>query len=197
MSSVKFITLGATASLSYRPQFLSTDNTSALLKKWTTELKWEQSKITLFGKTQAVPRLNAWYGDEPYAYSGVRFAANPLTPELADLKTRVEKISNLQFNSVLLNWYRHGQDSMGWHSDDEKCLGDAPQIASISLGDQRRFILREKANHANKVEIPLQDGSLLLMLGETQSLWQHSLPKTRKHKENRVNLTFRLIEQSF
>ena len=134
--------------------------------------------------------------DRPYTYSGIRFEAVPWTTELAELKAQVEQVSGLEFNSVLINWYRDGQDSMGWHSDDEKSLGEAPQIASVSLGASRRFVLRKKSDHTNKKELLLTDGSLFLMLGETQKLWQHALPKTRKSVGDRINLTFRQIRHS-
>lgn len=193
MSSPLSLDLGSSASISYQPEFLEAKESATLKKKWINELDWVQSEITLFGKKRAIPRLNAWYGDKAYAYSGTRFESAPWTDELALIKARVEQASRLEFNSVLINWYRDGQDSMGWHSDDEKCLGDTPQIASVSLGESRRFILREKSDHANKRELLLENGSLLLMLGETQKLWQHALPKTKKSKGDRVNLTFRLI----
>ncbi len=194
VSDVQQIPLGPSCTLSLLPQFIDTKESDKLVSKWTKELNWVQSEIFIYGKKVAIPRLNAWYGDKAYAYSGTQFAAQPWTNELAELKARIEQTSNLEFNSVLINWYRNGQDSMGWHSDDEKCLGDAPQIASLSLGESRRFIFREKSDHSNKKELLLSNGSLLLMLGETQRLWQHSLPKTRKSIGDRVNLTFRQIE---
>ncbi len=194
MSDVQQIPLDPSCTLSLLPQFIDTKESDKLVRKWTKELNWVQSEIFIYGKKVAIPRLNAWYGDKAYAYSGTQFAAQPWTTELAELKARIEQTSNLEFNSVLINWYRDGQDSMGWHSDDEKCLGDAPQIASLSLGESRRFIFREKSDHSNKKEMLLSNGSLLLMLGETQRLWQHSLPKTRKSIGDRVNLTFRQIE---
>jgi len=106
-----------------------------------------------------------------------------------------EQSSGLEFNSVLVNWYRNGEDCMGWHSDDEASLGEDPQIASVSLGATRRFILRQKSNKSNKHVVELQHGSLMLMLGRTQSLWQHALPRTKKSHDSRVNLTFRYIRQ--
>jgi len=166
-----------------------------LLEKWIDEMLWEQSSITMFGKQVKIPRLNAWYGDKPYAYSGTQFEARPMPAELAMLKGKVEKTSGLAFNSVLANWYRNGGDCMGWHSDDEASLGEDPQIASVSLGDTRRFVLRQKSNKSNKHVIELQHGSLMLMLGGTQSLWQHALPRTKKSHDSRLNLTFRYIKQ--
>ncbi len=200
MNSAQLITLGPTASLYYLPHWLEPERSSALLTKWMAELDWVQSEISLFGRRHLIPRLNAWYGEEAYTYSGTRFEPASWPAELRQLKVQVESASGLKFNSVLINWYRSGQNSMGWHSDDEKCLGDTPQIASVSLGDSRRFLMREKSRHKNKKtkkqEILLEDGSLLLMLGETQKLWQHALPKTAKNKSDRINLTFRLITKS-
>ena len=196
MSTLQEIRLGENSSLSYLPKFIAAEKSNALIKKWTKELNWEQSEISLFGRKVAIPRLNAWCGDCAYAYSGTRFEAASWTIELAELKAQVEQVSGLEFNSVLINWYRDGQDSMGWHSDDEKSLGEAPQIASVSLGASRRFVLRRKSDHSNKKELLLTDGSLLLMLGETQTLWQHALPKTRKSVGDRINLTFRQIRHS-
>lgn len=187
------ITLGPFASLSYVANFLKPTRASRLQEKWISEIPWEQTEITLFGKRVNIPRMNAWYGDKPYAYSGTRFEARPLPAELDELKREIEKASGLEFNSVLANWYRDGQDCMGWHSDDEASLGKDPQIASVSFGDTRRFVLREKRDRSNKTEVALQHGSLILMLGQTQSLWQHCVPRTRLSSQNRLNLTFRFI----
>jgi len=193
MNSEGVIQLGSLASVRLIPDFLNDSQARHLLDKWTDEMPWEQSEISLFGKQLKIPRLNTWYGDKPYAYSGTRFEARPMTTELAMLKESVQRLSGLEFNSALINWYRDGQDCMGWHSDDEKSLGKDPQIASVSLGDSRRFVLREKNNKTNKHVIELHNGSLLLMLGKTQSFWQHSLPRTKKSENSRVNLTFRYI----
>jgi len=193
MNSEGVIQLGSLASVRLIPDFLNDSQARHLLDKWTDEMPWEQSEISLFGNQLKIPRLNTWYGDKPYAYSGTRFEARPMTTELAMLKESVQRLSGLEFNSALINWYRDGQDCMGWHSDDEKSLGKDPQIASVSLGDSRRFVLREKNNKTNKHVIELHNGSLLLMLGKTQSFWQHSLPRTKKSENSRVNLTFRYI----
>jgi len=187
------IALGPTASLHYVPDFISTEESQALVAKWTAELDWVRSEITLFGRKVPIPRLNTWYGDRDYAYSGTRFEARPWTPELSRVRQKVEDYSGLEFNSVLINWYRDGQDSMGWHSDNEASLGKSPQIASVSLGECRKFSLREIKDRNNKHTVMLNDGSLLLMLGETQILWQHSLPRTRLPMTNRINLTFRFV----
>ena len=187
------IELCPSASLQYIPDFIDPSEGTALLNKWIKDMPWEQSEISLFGKRLKIPRLNTWYGDKAYAYSGTRFEARPMTAELTSLKQRIEDTSGLKFNSVLANWYRNGDDCMGWHSDDERSLGPNPQIASLSLGDKRRFVLREKSDKSNKQELVLEHGSLILMLGKTQSLWQHTVPRTKRSQQSRLNLTFRYI----
>ena len=183
--------------LSYHPGFLSAEFSSQLLSGYKTSLIWEQSQIKLFGKEIPIPRLNAWYADPgcDYGYTGTRLTLQHWTPELIMLKNLVESASHTTFNSVLVNWYRNGQDSMGWHSDDEAILGRDPSIASVSLGSARRFLLRHKGqgNRTNQMEIMLESGSLLLMHGSLQHHWKHSLPKTRACSAERINLTFRQI----
>ncbi|USP07278.1 alpha-ketoglutarate-dependent dioxygenase AlkB [Vibrio sp. LQ2] len=158
----------------------------------TQELDWQQEAITLFGKSVLQPRLQAWYGDKAYTYSGLTMPPNVWTPMLADLKQRCELLAGQAFNSVLANLYRDGQDSMGWHQDNEPELGQQPVIASLSLGETRRFVLRH-LHSKEKFELPLSHGSLLIMAGNTQHFWQHCVPKTVRTLEPRINLTFRLI----
>ncbi|MBY7827531.1 alpha-ketoglutarate-dependent dioxygenase AlkB [Vibrio fluvialis] len=158
----------------------------------TQELDWQQEAITLFGKSVLQPRLQAWYGDKAYTYSGLTMLPKTWTPMLADLKQRCELLAGQTFNSVLANLYRDGQDSMGWHQDNEPELGQQPVIASLSLGETRRFVLRH-LHSKEKFELPLSHGSLLIMAGNTQHLWQHCVPKTVRALEPRINLTFRLI----
>lgn len=163
---------------------------------------WEQSSIVIAGKTVAIPRLNAWYGDEgkSYSYSGTRFEALPWYPELHELKRKVQDTISqfppevdLHVNSALLNLYRDGNDSVGWHSDDEAALGPRPQIASVSLGATRRFLFKHRHDKNQKLEFALASGSLLLMFGDIQKRWRHCVPKTRKSVGERINLTFRQI----
>jgi len=185
--------LSKTASLKYIPNFIAPQDSDTLLVQLKQNTDWVQSEINLFGKQVAIPRLNAWHGDRGYGYSGTRFAPRPWTAELAELKIGIERESGLQFNSVLMNWYRNGEDSMGWHSDNEASLGKDPQIASISLGQPRRFVLRNYQDKSIKHTLTLGSGSLLLMLGSVQSEWQHSLPKTRQVCSDRINLTYRYV----
>ncbi len=185
------IELDETSQLHYIEAFIARENAERLFNHCLQNCPWEQSKIRLFGKHIPIPRLNAWYGDTGYTYSGTSFEASAWTAELLAIKHKIEQTSKLTLNSVLANLYRDGNDSMGWHSDDEKSLGIKPQIASLSLGASRRFVLRDKKNKTQKREIVLTNGSLLLMLGNTQLNWQHSLPKSTRVRNPRINLTFR------
>lgn len=156
---------------------------------------WQQDTTRLYGKPVTLPRLTAWYGDQDksYTYSKIKMEPRPWTPTLIGIKLRIESIANKQFNSVLLNFYRDGKDSIAWHSDDEPELGKNPVIASVSLGAVRRFMFKHKYKKELKFEIELNNGSLLIMKGETQHFWQHQIPKTAKKVQPRINLTFREI----
>lgn len=159
-------------------------------------IHWRQDTITLFGKPVLTPRLSAWYGIQGavYTYSGLTLHPHPFTPTLLNIKQQIEQFApHTQFNSVLLNFYRNGADSMGWHADDEPELGKNPIIASVNLGATRRFLLRRTNNKHIKHEIALHHGSLLIMQGTTQHHWQHAIPKTAKPTNARINLTFRYI----
>jgi alkylated DNA repair dioxygenase AlkB len=159
-------------------------------------INWQQDKIKIFGKEVDLPRLTAWYGDtgKSYTYSGITMNPDPWTQNLLSIKTRIEETVKINFNSVLANLYRSGQDYVSWHSDDEKELGENPTIASISFGATRRFVLRHKSNKdLETIDISLTHGSLLIMKGSTQHFWKHQVPKTAKVKTERINLTFRVI----
>ena len=158
-------------------------------------LAWQQKPIVIFGHEVMQPRLTAWYGDPEcsYVYSGKRNEPLPWTPLLRELRAAVETVTGARFNSVLANCYRNGQDSMGWHSDDEPELGPEPVIASLSFGATRRFCLQHRKRKADKLELALQDGDLLLMAGGTQAHYRHALPKTAKPVGERLNFTFRQI----
>lgn len=185
------IQLSEHASLLYCEHYLTHLQADELQQFCMQHTPWVQSQIMIFGKRVPIPRLNAWYGDFPYRYSGTDFSACPMPPPLAQLQQQLMSDTALPYNSLLANLYRNGDDSMGWHSDDEKSLGTTPQIASISLGATRRFSLRRKHGKADKLTLDLSHGSLLLMLGDCQREWQHCLPKSKKVKSPRVNLTFR------
>ncbi|MDH3716102.1 MAG: alpha-ketoglutarate-dependent dioxygenase AlkB [Gammaproteobacteria bacterium] len=173
----------------------SREAAAALFTRLLADTAWEQHELQLFGRRVTAPRLSAWYGDRGavYAYSGVRLSPREWTAPLLAVKGTVETLCGHAFNSVLLNCYRSGSDSMGWHSDDEPELGPEPVIASVSLGAQRALRLRHRREPGITRRLLLPDASVLLMQGATQSCWQHSLPKTRSHCGQRINLTFRTV----
>ena len=158
-----------------------------------TGVSWRTSSFQMFGRRIQSPRLIAWEGDHAYTYSRVTWPPAPWGATLSTIRDRVEELASASFNGVLLNLYRDGRDSMGWHSDDEPELGPQPVIASLSLGASRRFVFRARDNHAHKYSLTLDHDSLLIMSGRTQAHWQHSLPKSTKSVEARINLTFRWI----
>ncbi|MGL5892241.1 MAG: alpha-ketoglutarate-dependent dioxygenase AlkB family protein, partial [Bacteroidia bacterium] len=183
------------AAVSYQEQWIAAETATELFTQLRASLNWQQQPIRMFGRMIMQPRLTAWYGDQgaAYTYSGLKNEPLPWTAELSALRKKLEQETGFRFNSVLCNCYRSGTDSMGWHSDDEKELGADPVIASVSLGQSRRFLLRNKTNHSQKHTLLLGHGSLLLMHGETQRNWQHSLPRTYTPCNERINLTFRQI----
>lgn len=164
-----------------------------LLKK---EIQWRQDNIKIFGKIYPQPRLTALYANnnKSYSYSNIKMQPITFTPTLFDIKSKIEKRLNSQFTSCLLNLYRNGQDSNGWHADNEKELGLNPVIASLSLGAERVFHMKHRNDKKEKLKINLTNGSLLVMRGKTQHHWLHQIPKTRKKVEERINLTFRIIK---
>lgn len=175
--------------------FLSPETAEQYFHTLSNELEWRQDQIKMFGKQVAIPRLQTFMGNPGirYRYSGLTLTASGWHPVVKKIKELAEAASNTEFNAVLINLYRDGQDSMGWHKDNEPELGPEPTIASVSLGATRRFLLRaaDKTQH----ELLLNSGSLLLMGPELQKHWQHSIPKTRKQVSPRINLTFRKIVQ--
>jgi alkylated DNA repair dioxygenase AlkB len=158
-------------------------------------IDWEVHRLKLFGREVDSPRLSRWIGDPgaSYRYSGVRFEPASWPRALAVVRKAVNAAAGEEFNSVLANLYRDGNDTMGWHSDDEPELGAQPIIASLSLGAERRFVLKSKAAGGEKLELLLPHGSLLVMRGDTQKNYKHSLPRTRKKTGERMNLTFRRV----
>ncbi len=169
----------------------------AAFEALSQQLAWEQSVIQVYGKSVVIPRLNAWYGDPGchYAYSGYQLPLNDWHSLLDRWRHRLLEELHLRVNSVLANFYRNGDDGVGWHSDDEPELGEDPTIASISLGAQRVFHLKHRFDPTiPTVKLPLPEGSLLVMSGKLQRYWQHSLPKTKRIAESRINLTYRHIE---
>ncbi|MRI32110.1 alpha-ketoglutarate-dependent dioxygenase AlkB [Endozoicomonas sp. OPT23] len=180
------------------PQVYSDSECCQLFAELHQSLHWQQDQIKIFGKVFDVPRLQAWYADPglSYQYSGIQLQPETWTPLLLDIRKQVETQSQQSFNSVLVNLYRDGQDSNGWHADNEPELGVNPVIASLSLGETRRFRLKHrqaKDASISPITLDLKQGSLLLMAGRTQSCWQHCITKTARTVQPRINLTFRNI----
>jgi len=182
------------ADISYYPNFFDYNAADTMMAALIKTTPWQQDNIKLFGKVHAQPRLTALYGNDakPYSYSGITMQPLPWTLLLEKIKFQVESAAGITFTSVLLNFYRDGRDSNGWHSDNEKELGNNPVIASVSFGAQRVFRLRHNSEPI-KQNILLEHGSLLLMKGTTQHFWKHQIPKTAKPIGPRINLTFRVI----
>lgn len=159
------------------------------------ETQWRADKIRIFGKWVAQPRLTALYAKNrhPYSYSGLTMHPREFTPDMKTLLQRVQNLTGQEFGSCLLNLYRDGKDSNGWHADDEQELGENPVIASVSFGQERIFHFRHKHHSDLKEKILLENGSLLLMKGATQHNWKHQLPKSQRSLSPRINLTFRNI----
>ncbi len=163
------------------------------------QIAWQQHTVKVFNREHLTPRLTAWYGDKgtQYTYSGCTHAALRWIPILIDIRIQIEQFLNQSFNSVLLNLYRNGNDTMGRHSDDEKELGPEPVIASASFGGTRRMYFHPRdGNPKESFAVDLEDGSLLIMRGTCQRRWKHSIPRTRRFVEPRINLTFRKILKS-
>lgn len=191
----------ADADVHYAPCWLAGHEADALLDRLLDEIPWERHRLRMFGREVDAPRLSCWIGDPgaTYVYSRSRFEPHPWTPSLFSLRERVEQACQAQFNSVLANLYRNGDDSMGWHSDDEPELGAQPVIASVSLGAERRFRFRRREPRGARATpssgLVLAHGSLLCMTGNTQRYYQHDLPKSAEVVGPRINLTFRLIHR--
>ena len=179
----------------YYPNFLESAKAAYYFKRLRESTKWRQDYITVFGKTYPQPRLTALFGDsnKPYSYSNITMYPNRFSTELLELKDKLEDETGTRFNCCLLNLYRNGQDSNGWHADDERELGNNPSIASITLGQERYFHLKHKEKKELKYKLLLEHGSLLLMQGETQHFWHHQIPKTTKPIKERINITYRVI----
>ncbi|MBW4360421.1 alpha-ketoglutarate-dependent dioxygenase AlkB family protein [Flavobacterium taihuense] len=184
------------AEIIYFPAFLSEEEADLLFQELLKTIPWQQDEITVYGKKHLQPRLTALFGNEgkPYSYSNIIMQPHYWTLPLQKLKSLVENVSNTVFTTVLLNYYRDGSDSNGWHADNERELGTNPIIASLSLGAERIFQLKHNIDTTQKKNIILENGSLLLMKGTTQHFWKHQVPKTAKPIGPRINLTFRVIK---
>ena len=182
--------------ISYHPNFISKEKADALFLELKQTIPWQQDDIKVFGKTHPQPRLTALFGNngKAYSYSNITMIPHEFTPALLKLKKEIETKTTAIFTTCLLNRYRDGKDSNGWHADNEKELGTNPIIASITLGQERMFHLKHRSDKKLKHKMLLEHGSLLLMQGETQHHWLHQIPKTAKAIGERVNLTFRVIK---
>ncbi|WP_114938645.1 alpha-ketoglutarate-dependent dioxygenase AlkB family protein [Mucilaginibacter endophyticus] len=181
--------------LDYRPGLFGAAESDEYLRKFIAEAPWKQTALKIKDKEIATPRLTAWYGDLGTDYSHPGRISNPApwTPELLKIKAIVEPLSGVKFNSVLLNYYRDGNDSVAWHSDKESILGKHPVIASVSFGEVRSFDIRNKADHLEKYSVRLEHGSFLLMKSGLQEHWEHRIAKSVQPMKARINLTFRVV----
>ena len=181
--------------LEYHPGLFNERECALLLHKFIVQSPWQQKVVRMYDKEVVTPRLCAWYADEEtYDYTSLRRSTpNKWTPELMAIKQKVEQIAGVKFNSVLLNYYRDGNDSVAWHSDNEKALGKYPVIASVSFGQVRSFDIRYKQDHSEKYSIKLESGALMIMKGDLQQNWEHRIAKSLRPMTARVNLTFRVV----
>ena len=179
--------------MEYLPRFYGKEESNHLLECLIRQVPWQQHKVKMYDKEVLTPRLNAWYGDVPPDELSKNNAAGLVwTPELLQLKNKVEQKTGIVFNSVLLNYYRDGNDSVAWHSDKDTLPGRKTEIASVSLGQARSFDFRNKKIPAQKYAIMLESGSLLLMKGDLQIYWEHRIAKSNLAMKPRINLTFRI-----
>ncbi|GAA4957252.1 alpha-ketoglutarate-dependent dioxygenase AlkB family protein [Algibacter aquimarinus] len=180
----------------YYPNFFNKNQADIFFENLLQSINWQQDNITVFGKTYLQPRLTAFYADNSknYKYSNITMKPHHFSGDLLKIKTNIETKLDIKFTSCLANLYRDGNDSNGWHADDEKELGINPIIASISFGEKRVFHFKHRYNKELKKKLVLDPGSLLLMKGATQENWLHQIPKTKKQIGERINLTFRIIK---
>lgn len=177
------------------PDFLDVATADATFNELLATTPWEQTQLAMFGNIVPEPRQSAWHSDDTtYAYSGVERVAHPMTPLLKHLATLASGMTGTNFNGVLVNHYRDGNDHLGWHADNEIVNGPEPTIASISLGAERRFDFKHNET-SEVVKVLLPHGSLLVMSGLSQSCWQHRIPKETHLTLPRINLTFRRVLQ--
>ena len=196
LKAQQFLPFDGTATLYH--DFLDTQFAMRAFNQIRDESQWEQPEITIFGNTVLEPRLSTWHNElgEGYKYSGVMRRAQPFSKTLSEIRDRCAEITNTPFNSALINFYRNGQDGVGWHSDNEACNGPEPTIASVSLGATRRFDMRHRKT-GETIKIQLESGSLLVMAGKSQQYWVHQVAKTKRVHEPRINLTFRCVIENF
>lgn len=178
----------------YRSAIFSTADSDRYVEIFLKEVNWSQLTTFMYGRKVLTPRLYCWFGDATVSYEidGHHFRPAPWTPELLEIKSTVETLSGVKFNSVLLNYYRDERDSVAWHSDRDHASGRNRYVASVSFGQARYFDLRRKDNHNKKFSVLLENGSYLLMKGEFQEQWEHRIAKSTIPMTARINLTFRI-----
>lgn len=183
------------AELLYINNFYNKETANHYFKILRDTIHWQQDDIKIFGKTYQQPRLTALYANNstPYSYSGITMHPKLFTPELRQIKSDIENEIQHKFTSVLLNLYRNGNDSNGWHADNEKELGKKPIIASVSFGETRPFHFKHRHLKEERHKLNLHHGSLLVMKGDMQQFWLHQIAKTKKSIGERINLTYRTI----
>jgi alkylated DNA repair dioxygenase AlkB len=181
----------------YHPAYLSQDFADQLFCELLQMEGWRQDHIFVYGKRSPLPRLHRWFSTDnsEYRWSGIVMHPEPFPVITKSLLNMLGDETQAELNTALANLYRNNKDSVSWHSDDEPEMGQEPIIASISLGETRRFVFRCKSNRLHKVYVDLEHGSLLLMRGKTQSLWEHSVPRTQRARKERINITFRAIQR--
>lgn len=189
------IELAAGAWVVYQPAWLDGSTARTLFHSLLSDVAWQRGAIRLFGKQVLEPRLIAWAGEMPYRYSGRSLAPLPRPACLEEVWRRAEAFAGVSFNHVLMNRYRDGADSMGWHADAEAELGQNPVVLSVSLGATRRFLMKPKPGLPPEParEWHLTDGAVFLMGGSTQHNYRHSVPRQRGVPSQRLNLTFRRV----
>ena len=181
--------------LEYFPGLFTRDEGDFFLQKFIADAPWKQTVQKMYDKEVVTPRLTAWYGDlgTDYSHPGRISNPTPWTADLLAIKEAVEPLAGTKFNSVLLSYYRDGNDSVAWHSDKESILGKHPVIASVSFGQVRSFDIRNKTDHSEKYSVRLEHGSFLLMKSGLQEHWEHRIAKSVKPMKGRINLTFRVV----
>lgn len=177
------------------PAFFTKEESEVLFDSLLNNIEWNQDSMKLYGKVVKLPRLTAWYGEsmKKYSYSGIDMNVKPWTKDLTFIKERIEQSSGYKFTSVLLNLYRNGNDGVSWHRDNEKVLNINPVIGSVSFGATRTFKFRHIDDHSLIRSVNLTSGMFVLMKGETQHKWEHTIPKTSLYVNQRISLTFRIL----
>lgn len=173
--------------------FLSPEESASFFSRLNNEVRWRQETLEMYGKAHLLQRETAWYGDpgKDYTYSGITLSPSPWIKPLLDLKEKIERVTDEEYNTVLLNRYRSGNDKVGWHSDHEREFERNSVIASLSLGVSRFFDIRKKKEKAGKMRFELHSGTLLVMKGAFQHNWEHQVPVQKKVTGVRINLTYR------